>query len=52
MGREDQPCSTGCRANYHMIECLNCGNEYHIGLVHYCPTSVGKLNIFKKIDEY
>jgi len=47
MGREDQPCSTGCRSNHHMIECPNCGAEYHIGLVHQCPTASTRYNVGK-----
>ncbi len=31
-------CPTGCREKDHMIKCFRCGAEYHIGIMHFCPT--------------
>jgi hypothetical protein len=42
MGKENETCGTGCREKHHMIECPNCGLEYHIGVIHACPTSTFK----------
>jgi hypothetical protein len=29
-------CGTGCRGPAHLVKCLVCGAEYHVGLVHFC----------------
>lgn len=48
-----EDCYTGCRKKEHMFRCVNCGAEYHIGTVHFCPTGVAyfPLNKTKPISE-
>lgn len=33
-------CNTGCREKGHMVKCPICKEDYHIGIVHHCPTGV------------
>ena len=39
MGEVEGTCTTGCMNPKHMIDCPRCGAKYHIGLIHFCPTS-------------
>ena len=47
-------CGTGCRKKEHMVTCPKCGEEYHIGLIHFCATNKINYNHYETsyINQY